>query len=350
VTQLRVDGRRFNKKSGSGLASPWRAVLLAVGVVAGFTASDRRASGQILEFKVDAAQSTLNLVPAQFSGSTVVSGTKLTNTIGVIQQFAGSLATRLSGTLYGTLSGNVLSLNSQSFVVATASPAAPFQPPSSLTGSPGGVDNFGGLAVRSNGSTTSLDSTLAIRNIKASVAGGNLTVNSAPSNLRVSVSDGLIDLMDPPFENEPPDYYYYEISKLFDPAPIQSTSTQQVTGGFTGTIRVPYSLSYPFDGGGRVDLAGVVVATRVGLPAIMGDFDGNRVVNSADLTQWKGDFGLNADSNADGDGDSDGADFLIWQRKLGATSSVPASAPVPEPAGALLAGMTLLGLAVRRRT
>ena len=54
------------------------------------------------------------------------------------------------------------------------------------------------------------------------------------------------------------------------------------------------------------------------LPSLPGDFDYDGDVDAADLTHWKGDAGLNGDSDADGDGDSDGADFLIWQRNVGA--------------------------------
>ena len=51
-----------------------------------------------------------------------------------------------------------------------------------------------------------------------------------------------------------------------------------------------------------------------GLPA---DFDGNGTIDGADLAQWKGDMGVNADSDADRDGDSDIADIMIWQQQVG---------------------------------
>src|SRR5690606_913023 len=96
-------------------------------------------------------------------------------------------------------------------------------------------------------------------------------------------------------------------------------------------------------------LEGVVVAKRVGLPPILGDFDGNRIVDSGDLTQWRGDFGLNADSDADGDGDTDGVDFLIWQREAFSAPAAFVAAPVPEPSGALLAALSLFLRSRRKR-
>lgn len=51
-----------------------------------------------------------------------------------------------------------------------------------------------------------------------------------------------------------------------------------------------------------------------GLPA---NFNSTGGVDGADLAQWEGDFGVNADSDADFDLDSDGNDFLLWQKQLG---------------------------------
>ena len=93
------------------------------------------------------------------------------------------------------------------------------------------------------------------------------------------------------------------------------------------------------------------------LPA---DFDGNRVVEGADLPLWKAGFGTTGNANhmqgdADGDRDVDGADLLVWQRRLGAderaaSSMTAASAAVPEPAaaGLLFAATCVLSAASRR--
>ena len=63
------------------------------------------------------------------------------------------------------------------------------------------------------------------------------------------------------------------------------------------------------------------------------EFPHDLAVNGADMTLWKGDFGVAATCDADGDGDTDGADLLIWQRNVGASAG--AIAVVPEPATAL---------------
>ena len=96
---------------------------------------------------------------------------------------------------------------------------------------------------------------------------------------------------------------------------------------------------------------GAVVYGAITAPAIPGDFNGDSFVNAADLTKWKGDYGQNANSDANGDGRSDGADFLIWQRNLGAGSATLASAAVPEPtAAALLLGAIGLATIGARRS
>jgi len=72
-------------------------------------------------------------------------------------------------------------------------------------------------------------------------------------------------------------------------------------------------------------------------PSLLGDFNEDNVVDGEDLVKWRGDFGVNAGSDADGDGDSDGGDFLIWQQQLGAGAEIVAGAAVPEASSLTLA-------------
>ena len=68
-----------------------------------------------------------------------------------------------------------------------------------------------------------------------------------------------------------------------------------------------------------------------------GDFDGDHDVDTDDLLQWEGDYGINGESDANYDGRSDGRDFLAWQRQFGnGISPFLAAAAVPEPSTAVL--------------
>jgi cytochrome c peroxidase len=88
--------------------------------------------------------------------------------------------------------------------------------------------------------------------------------------------------------------------------------------------------------------------------SLPGDFDGNGVVNAADLTVWQGAFGVNGLADADGDGDTDGRDYLIWQRNIGRTgqslSALAAMMAVPEPGTIFLSGIFLVPLVLRRKS
>jgi len=83
------------------------------------------------------------------------------------------------------------------------------------------------------------------------------------------------------------------------------------------------------------------------------DFNEDRFVNGGDLAVWRSAFGINPNGDADADADSDGRDFLIWQRQLGASSSiattVATSSAVPEPQSALLALVASAALRFSRR-
>jgi hypothetical protein len=71
--------------------------------------------------------------------------------------------------------------------------------------------------------------------------------------------------------------------------------------------------------------------------SMLADFDGNGVVDHADLAQWSAEYGGQWTGGGD-DGIMDGTDFLLWQRQLGVGKPAQTqSASAPEPATALLA-------------
>jgi len=88
------------------------------------------------------------------------------------------------------------------------------------------------------------------------------------------------------------------------------------------------------------------------VPLVPGDFNGDGMVDGADLSDWQTGLGTTgsaeiSDGDADEDGDVDGNDFLIWQRNL----SIPALSgleSVPEP-NTLFIALGGLGILVAKR-
>lgn len=95
----------------------------------------------------------------------------------------------------------------------------------------------------------------------------------------------------------------------------------------------------------RFALSYNVTPVGAGLP---GDFNGDQVVNGADIEQWEQAYASGAGADADVDGDSDGTDYLVWQRNLGLAGTTAANT-VPEPGAVVLAVAAMAGCALRRR-
>jgi hypothetical protein len=114
------------------------------------------------------------------------------------------------------------------------------------------------------------------------------------------------------------------------------------------TLRILHSL-VPDDQGLKNVAAtlGVDNILAIGAPSTPGDFDGNHVVDGADLTKWQMEFAVGSGADADNDLDSDGADFLSWQRGLGLSATAAAPA-VPEPGTLLIALLGAASLGVFR--
>ena len=73
------------------------------------------------------------------------------------------------------------------------------------------------------------------------------------------------------------------------------------------------------------------------------DFNMDGTVDELDLLVWQSAYRTDTGGDANDDGNTDGADFLTWQRQLGlgVTSSLAATASVPEPSSVLLISSAL---------
>jgi hypothetical protein len=201
-------------------------------------------------------------------------------------------------------------------------------------------------------------------------------------SLEVNTSTGVVRILNEQTTNF--DVAYYEIRSAsgalkpaswssFDDTNVGGAGTWLEAGGSSANIlseasltsmqsfapTASASLGSAFTAGAAQDVhfyyAAPGGALREGLVnyvstgGVIADFNHNGTVDSGDLAVWKAAVGVNANGDADGDGDSDGADFLIWQRRLGATSATAAAGAVPEPAAALMLVFGGLAIAAARR-
>jgi T5SS/PEP-CTERM-associated repeat protein len=128
----------------------------------------------------------------------------------------------------------------------------------------------------------------------------------------------------------------------------------EANGGVTGdfsAFSAPSLSGFSFDY--TLTANSVIIEVDAGV-VFSADFNGDGVIDGADLAIWRANYGLMPASmamgDANGDGKVDGADYLIWSTTLGPVPVVPAVGAVPEPGAA---GMALvaaaLGWGARRR-
>ena len=127
---------------------------------------------------------------------------------------------------------------------------------------------------------------------------------------------------------------------------LQIGFSSATPGAFSGSLILSPRSENASGFSGSLDDITLLVQGIVASPA---DFNEDGSVDGSDLTQWKGDFGVNADSDADNDLDSDGGDFLAWQRQFtGNASPITTSTGVPEPSSVLLGAIACVGVFLRR--
>ncbi|QDT70035.1 hypothetical protein MalM25_29800 [Planctomycetes bacterium MalM25] len=108
-------------------------------------------------------------------------------------------------------------------------------------------------------------------------------------------------------------------------------------------------LFYTEEGAG--DITDVISYTLATAPVVEGDYTGDGLVDAADYTVWRdtnGDLGVDLPADGNGDGEVNGLDYTYWADRYGGPAASATS--VPEPTGALLLGLGLIGWVGRSRS
>ncbi|QDV77220.1 hypothetical protein K2D_08100 [Planctomycetes bacterium K2D] len=108
---------------------------------------------------------------------------------------------------------------------------------------------------------------------------------------------------------------------------------------------VDYTLAYQSTG----ELAGYTLLTVGELPGLDGDYNGDGLVDAADYTVWRDNFGQ--DVTLPGDttpGAVTQQDYAVWAANYGASRDVEAALSTPEPVAAVLVGVAVMGAGLRR--
>jgi hypothetical protein len=142
--------------------------------------------------------------------------------------------------------------------------------------------------------------------------------------------------------NDPPPANYWDFPTMFADTTVFILQLQPSTNA--GEIGL--------DNDNVVTIDNVRVEGPFASSQVLGDYDGDGMVEANDYLMWRQEFGssgtgLSADGN--GDGTVDAADYVIWRDNYTTAATLQAPATVPEPSGLACSGLLLLLLAGRRR-
>jgi hypothetical protein len=159
-----------------------------------------------------------------------------------------------------------------------------------------------------------LGGTIAGAQFDQLMVAGDLALNGA---LEITLLEGFL-----------PDYS--QQYTIIDVAAVQTGQFEGLTeGSLVGHFGQDLFITY--SGGDGNDVA----LFTASLP---GDYNGDGLVDGADLSTWQDDLGGTTALSADRDTDVDGADFLLWQRGVDSTTGniTANNVAVPEPGSILL--------------
>jgi hypothetical protein len=305
--------------------------LLLLGAVTCLFTRPNTVWSETATYSVNQADSQVRIVPTTFENDAIVAGTRFLNVRGIAEQSAGSLESKISGTLTAEVSGSTLTF-AESALDVLPNPNGPFLP--DIPDSPGQEDDFGAFAVFSAGGELVEDGEFAMLDSILQLAGGTAVIGNAPSDLQFRTGSGILN-----YRLNFPLGASSWVQLSLDPQITANRTQSSVTGNVNGTIHIPFHIEFPYalaapsdyNENLQVDAADYVLWRNA--PELYGNADG--------YTFWRLNFGrVNSLLVFEGE--------IAATRILGAGGAGPSDGKLPEPGGLNLAVLLMIAAALRR--